>query len=227
MASPTHTHTLDLHYFDFPGRAACIRLALKLAGLEFTDTRVARDDFVARKTSGFYRFGQMPVLFVGDEKTQLNQTSSILRYVAKQAPASGLYPTDDLSAAMVDSCLSQSMDMLFGVSASMYPTRFGVAAYSDDEEAAHSRKQTRLRLSAEILPTHLAFFEKIASENADGPWLVGSTPTIADCFLYTQLKWLSSGMVDDIDTSIITSQVALSEMMAAFAALPAVAAHYA
>ena len=53
--------THKLLYFDFPGKAEAIRLALTHAGVAFEDHRFAdRAEFQALKASGRLQFGQVP-----------------------------------------------------------------------------------------------------------------------------------------------------------------------
>ena len=106
---------LKLVYFDGPGKAEGTRLACAVAGLELEDYRFAsREEFMAMKTSGELRYGQVPCLFVDGE--QVNQSSCILRTVGRLG---GLYPEDDLvAAALVDSLMDQEIDMTMGISCS-------------------------------------------------------------------------------------------------------------
>ena len=98
--------THKLLYFDFPGKAEAIRLALTHAGVVFEDHRFAdRAEFQALKASGRLQFGQVPALEVTTaegETTVLTQSAAILRYVAKLNAATNLYPADPLLAARVD-----------------------------------------------------------------------------------------------------------------------------
>eukprot|EP01043_Picozoa_sp_COSAG02_P058986 COSAG02_NODE_7436_length_3014_cov_2.413722_1_plen_142_part_00 len=68
------------------------------------------------KATGALPFGQMPVLRVGGaDGVLLGQSTAICRYVAKLAdPALELYPSDPVSAALVDGILMQDDDMRTG-----------------------------------------------------------------------------------------------------------------
>ena len=60
--------TVELIYFDLQGRATQIRIMLKIAGIEFTDTRLSKEEFADKKA--FYEesaLGQLPVLKVNDK----------------------------------------------------------------------------------------------------------------------------------------------------------------
>lgn len=58
--------TLVLTYFDLHGRAEPTRLALWIAGLNFEDKRLSREEFRAIKPD--FPFGTVPVLEVGRRK---------------------------------------------------------------------------------------------------------------------------------------------------------------
>ena len=63
--------THKLLYFDFPGKAEAIRLALTHAGVAFEDHRFAdRAEFQALKASGRLQFGQVPALEVTTAATR-------------------------------------------------------------------------------------------------------------------------------------------------------------
>ena len=99
---------LKLVYFDGPGKAEGTRLACAVAGLELEDYRFAsREEFMAMKTSGELRYGQVPCLFVDGE--QVNQSSCILRTVGRLG---GLYPEDDLVAAGERSLMSEMVSLV-------------------------------------------------------------------------------------------------------------------
>jgi hypothetical protein len=52
-----------------------------------------------------------------DDKYKIAQSASIIRYVGK---LTGLYPTELISAALVDSIIDQVIDMFMGLSVSRY-----------------------------------------------------------------------------------------------------------
>jgi glutathione S-transferase len=76
---------LKLVYFDFPGKAAGLRLAAAYGGLEFEDFRFKeRAELTAMKESGELPYGQVPALFVDGQI--LGQSSAIMRYIGKVGP---------------------------------------------------------------------------------------------------------------------------------------------
>ena len=56
---------VELIYFDVQGRASQTRIMLKIAGIEFTDTRLTKAEFAERKPSlEECALGQIPILKV-------------------------------------------------------------------------------------------------------------------------------------------------------------------
>ena len=55
---------LRLTYFDAPGRAEPVRIALFLAGVAFEDRRLNYPSFAALKEQGAFPLGSVPVLEV-------------------------------------------------------------------------------------------------------------------------------------------------------------------
>eukprot|EP01046_Picozoa_sp_COSAG06_P062607 COSAG06_NODE_14195_length_1180_cov_1.427382_2_plen_186_part_00 len=152
--------TLKLMYFNFPGKAGAIRMALNYCGLEFEDYRFKddRSDFTEMKTDGTSPFGQAPMLQVGGAKPALAQSVAILRYVAKLAPASELYPADPLVAHAVDALCDQEKDFWTGQAVSKYTARFGFGALNEEANAP-LLEQIRQTVTDEIKPRHLANVE--------------------------------------------------------------------
>lgn len=94
-------------------------MCLTYAGIPFEDIRSNHPkwpEFAAMKAAGELPFGQMPVLRVGGPGGMLlGQSTAICRFVAKLAdPALELYPSDPVSAAVVDGILMQDDDMRTG-----------------------------------------------------------------------------------------------------------------
>ena len=55
---------LTLTYFDGPGRAEPVRVALRLGGVPFVDHRLAFPQFAEAKAAGAFPLGSVPVLEV-------------------------------------------------------------------------------------------------------------------------------------------------------------------
>lgn len=117
---------LKLVYFDLAGKAEAIRLAFKLANVEFEDVRLSFEDFGKYKAGEVLEkypftklplpFGQLPVLIIDDEEI-IGQSSAIIRYVGK---ITGHYPTCPIKAAKIDSFLDHENDIFAPLSVSRY-----------------------------------------------------------------------------------------------------------
>jgi glutathione S-transferase len=99
--------TIRLTYFDGPGRAEPIRVALRLGGLPFEDHRLTFPEFMAAKSRGDFPLGSVPVLEV--DGVPIAQTAAILRYVARVGDRT-LYPEDPWAALVVDTALDTLND---------------------------------------------------------------------------------------------------------------------
>ena len=74
-----------LLYFNLQGRAQAIRYMLKHKGVEFEDERLTKEQWSALKEEGKYggESAQLPIWEV-DENTHMNQSMSILKYLAHE-----------------------------------------------------------------------------------------------------------------------------------------------
>src|SRR5258706_13237528 len=92
--------------FDTPtSRGEECRLALQLAGVPFTDERLNRADFDARKKS--LPFGSLPVLTV-EGHPPLAQSNTILRLLGREH---GLHPAEPWAAAREEAIMESVEDM--------------------------------------------------------------------------------------------------------------------
>ena len=94
-------------YFGVNGRAEATRIALAHAKADWTDERLAGEQFGPRKAAGEFPNGQLPVLVHNGK--YLNESLAMLRYVGKQF---GSYPTDHLEAWYVDSLTDYVNDFI-------------------------------------------------------------------------------------------------------------------
>lgn len=122
---------MKLTYFTARGRAEAIRIAAAYGGLPLEDKRYAGAELMRLRASGEIKppFHTFPFLELEDG-TLLAQSASILRYVAKKA---GVYPADEVKAALADSVVDQCADI-----ASAFYNIFYNAAYSSEEKAKHA-----------------------------------------------------------------------------------------
>lgn len=93
----------------------------------------------------------------------------------------------------------------------------------NDEHVATVRKS----LNDEILPTHLANFEKILETSPSGWVAGGEKPSIADFILVPRLLWLVEPDVNHgISETLLEGYPRIMNLISQLLALPAVAAYY-
>jgi len=97
------TMPLQLHYFQIRGRAELARLILHQAGVEYEEVYIS--DWPTRKASGFYPFGQLPVLV--EDGTVIAQSFAIARHLAR---VNGLAGKNETEATFADVYSEQLLD---------------------------------------------------------------------------------------------------------------------
>lgn len=210
---PKAPPALKILYWDIDGRAAPLRLACVLGGLEFENAFASREEFMAMKQSGELKFGQFPVLYVNGE--QFAQSTAQLRYLGK---LSGLYPANPLESLKVDELLDFFADIQAPLSLSIHPTNVGFEGFSSDDK----KLEMRARIASDILPPKLSKLNSILEANGTG-FFVGDKPTIADCVFRPLIGWLSKGVLDVIPSDILEPYPQFQALIEAFDTIPAVA----
>jgi glutathione S-transferase len=174
---------LILTYFDFDGsRGETARLVMHVGGVAFEDRRIARQDWAALRDT--MPFQQLPVLEV-DGKV-IAQSNTINRYLGKLA---GLYPKDDWQAALVDEVMDAVEDIT---------TRIGNTIRLEGE----AKKSAREALAAGPIPRFLEQLEARLKAGG-GEWFVDKRMTVADLKCYILVRWLKSGVIDDVPADIV------------------------
>jgi glutathione S-transferase len=179
---------LQLTYFDSPGRAEPVRIALRMAGVPFEDHRLKFPEFAALKAAGGLPLGSVPVLTVDGQK--ITQTAAMLRYAARIGHAD-LVPSDPWLALIVDSALDTFNDTL---SHALLPSLF-----ERDPEKKLAMRQT---FAAGPLKLAYTYVEGLIALH-EGPFLVGAQLTIADLVLAMQVAQIRGGHLDGIDASVL------------------------
>lgn len=174
-----------LTYFDAPvSRGEECRLALHIAGVDFEDHRVKREDWSKLKSTT--PFGSMPVLEMPGHPP-LAQANAILGLVGRQH---GLHPMDPFEAARHEAVMNHVEDLRSNVS----PT----IRIADEAE----KKKAREALVASYLPTWGANAEK---QIGDGPFFAGVKLQVVDIKLYMAVRWFIGGSVDHIPATIFAA----------------------
>jgi len=196
-----------LTYFDAAmSRGEEVRLALRIAGVDFDDNRIKRDDWPAMKETTPY--GQLPLLEI-DGHAPLAQTNAILVLIGRRH---GVHPADDFEAARHEGMMQHVEDLRAAVS----PTIRMV-----DPE----RKAAREALVAGTLPAWGRFAER--NITGAGPFFAGDKANVVDVKLHMAVRWFLGGNVDYIPATIFSGFPRLMAVHDAVREHPAVKAWYA
>jgi prostaglandin-H2 D-isomerase / glutathione transferase len=171
-----------LTYFDAPvSRGEECRLALHIAGVDFDDVRIKREDWAALKPTT--PFGSVPVLELPG-RPALAQSNAILVLIGRQH---GLHPEDAFEAARHEAVMCFVEELRAKVS----PT----IRIADEAE----KKKAREELALSYLPT---WGEKAERQIGDGPFFGGAKLHVVDLKLYMTVRWFAGGKVDHIPATI-------------------------
>ena len=201
---------IRLTYFDSPGRAEPLRVALSLAKIPFEDRRLKFPEFMALKQQGAFPLGSVPVLEV--DGRAIVQTAAMLRYVAHLA-GGGLYPADAREALIVDSIVDTLNDTM---SHALLPSLF--------ERDMEKKLEMRRALLAGPLTLSLRYLEGLVAESP-GPFVTGATLTIADILLGITVQQYRSGTLDGLGPEVLEAYPRLRALGDAYAAHPGVVAY--
>jgi glutathione S-transferase len=196
-----------LTYFDAPiSRGEECRLALHVAGVDFEDHRIKREEWNALKPNTPY--GGLPLFEVPGHPV-LAQSNAILVLIGRRH---GLHPKDDFEAARHEGMM-EHVEVLRGV---VTPT---MRMTNADE-----KKKAREDLAANYIPGWAANAEKQIGE---GPFFGGSTLNVVDFKLLMAVRWFRSGSLDHIPTTVLAGYPKLNRLADAVEAHPAVKVWYA
>ncbi|XP_038068552.1 hematopoietic prostaglandin D synthase-like [Patiria miniata] len=153
-----------IHYFKFNARAESLRLAFKLAGVDYEELTIGIPEWPKVKPK--YPTQQLPALEV-DGKL-IGQTKACLRYLAKEF---GLYGKTSLEAAYID----QAMDMVEDI----WPEFENIFRGPFASQAV--RTETFLK---ERVPPVYDALERLLDMEQAGDFFVGNSITAADIFFF-------------------------------------------
>jgi prostaglandin-H2 D-isomerase / glutathione transferase len=172
-----------LIYFDFAGsRGEECRIALHLAGIDFEDVRVQSKDWPALKDST--PFGALPVLEIPG-KVPLAESNAILVFIGRQQR---LHPVDNFEAARHEALMCAVEDLRHRIAPTLRIT--------DPEQ----KREAREALAGNELKS---WGSQVERQLRDGPFVAGATLQVADLKLYMMVRWLTSGTLDHVPTSVL------------------------
>lgn len=155
---------IKLTYFNFTGRAECIRLVLIYGGKEFDDCRIPREKWPEIKPTS--PFGQVP--FVEIDGKAYGQSMAIAKYFAREC---GLYGETNLDGLRIDQMCMLTDDFIQKV----------VEIFRESDVA--KKAEIEKKVKEEHAPTFLAFLEKLCQESS-GAFFLGDCVTLADIVIY-------------------------------------------
>jgi prostaglandin-H2 D-isomerase / glutathione transferase len=172
-----------LTYFDFPAsRGEECRLALHVAGVDFTDNRLGREAWTELKPNT--PFGSLPILEI-EGQPPLAQSNAILGLIGRRH---GLHPEDLFEAARHEALMCHVEDLRAHVSP--------VLRITDPAEKTTAREA----LASGYLQSWGGYTEK--QLRSDGPFVAGSKLNVADLKLYLAVRWFASGGVDHVPATV-------------------------
>ena len=193
-----------LIYFDFAGsRGEECRIALHLAGIDFEDVRVKSSDWPAMKAD--MPFGAMPVLEVPG-KLPLAHSNAILVFIGRQH---GLHPADAFEAARHEALMCAVEELRYTITPTLRITE------------PEQKRQAREALADNELRTWGGYIER---QLGDGPFIAGAVLQVADIKLYMAVRWLITGTVDHVPTTVFDEYPKLLRLYHAVSEHPGVKA---
>ncbi|CAF0924175.1 unnamed protein product [Adineta ricciae] len=165
---------LKLYYFNLAARGELTRLILAAAGRSYDDIRYSFEQWPEYKPKMI--LGQCPVLELADG-TQIPQSLSIARYVAREANMAG---ADNLESAKVDAVVETQRD----INEIFYSKVF----FEKDETKKAEQLKTFLE---ETLVKHVENLGKLKKAySKDERYFVGNQLSWADLFVYQSIQSL-------------------------------------
>ncbi|MCK6505521.1 glutathione S-transferase family protein [Myxococcota bacterium] len=174
---------LALTYFDSPGRAEPVRLALRMGGLPFEDRRLSFPEFASARARGDFPLGSVPVLEIDGQR--ITQTAAMLRWAARVGDTS-LYPQDPTLALWVDSALDSMNDTF---SHALLPSLF--------ERDPERKLAMRAELVAGPMARVFTYIEGLVARSG-GPFVAGAALSVADLVIALQVDQVRRGGLDGI-----------------------------
>lgn len=238
---------VKLTFFDFPGRAEHIRLALRIGGVPFEDCRIPFDEW-RRSESDRTRFplGTLPTLEVEEtlapspEQSGSGEVGSARKYVCSETLAAlrlagrlaHLYPTDPFDAMRVDDAMETVEEIYSGE----WGLRHTMHVPSEKKEAMRKEFHDKALLFYgarlnDLLGEQPSGYIWGAPAPALGPnGESGSGPTFLPCvaslYVYTLFHHIQCGDVDHVPKDALKQFPHLVALFDRVSALPAVQAYH-
>lgn len=208
-------HNCKLTYFPVSSRGEAVRLALTLAEIPFEDCRISFSEWGPLKPKS--PWGSLPFLELADG-TLIGQSRSITRLVGK---GTGLYPSDEVLAALVDECMDGADDIM------SVTIRTGVglpAAEKIEQRQAACKGPSGVAYVA--CARVEALYERTVQRFASpAPFLTGRL-TIADLYVFSSTGHTVSGFMDGVTPALLEAFPRIQAVRKAVANLPKLVSYY-
>ncbi|AHC99327.1 glutathione S-transferase family protein [Leisingera methylohalidivorans] len=160
--------------------SVAVAIALEEAGMEYEAVKI---DFAAKEQTGpayaqINPKGRVPALAV--EGGILTETGALLEYIADMAPEAGLRPQDPVLQARM-------REVMFYLASTMHVNH----AHMRRGARWASKTSSYKDMQAKVPQTMTASCEYISQAGLRGPFVLGDTVSLADCYLYVICTWLA------------------------------------
>ncbi|NSY38646.1 glutathione S-transferase family protein [Leisingera sp. ANG59] len=188
--------------------SVAIAIALEEAGIEYEAVKI---DFAAKEQTGaayaqINPKGRVPALAV--EGGILTETGALLEYIADMAPEASLRPQDPV-------VLARMREVMFYLASTMH-----VNHAHKLRGARWAKERTSWKDMQKMVPqTMAASCEYISQFGLRGPFVLGDTVSLADCYLYVVCTWLEGDGVNVADFSKIQNFMTAMEQRASVRAV--------
>src|SRR5919112_2317364 len=169
-----------------------VRVFVRAAGLPYEEENVwgttQSEEYLAKFPSGL----TPSIELEGLPKGALWESCAVMMYLASREGRSDLYPTDLERRAMVDSANFYTMSMLYPLVARATYPRLSFAGYPGEvatSEASEEDKETARKAAEAAIPRILEVYKDFFL--ADGDFIGGDSPSIADIRLACTLEFLA------------------------------------
>eukprot|EP00039_Didymoeca_costata_P015182 m.254190 g.254190 ORF g.254190 m.254190 type:complete len:224 (+) comp16168_c0_seq6:102-773(+) len=200
---------VKITYFPLSGRAESLRLALTIAGINFSEESVTFPEWGAKKETT--PWGSLPTIDLSNG-TRLSQQRAILRFIGKHT---GIYPEDPVLAARCDELMDAMEDMQSKTNDA------GRGLPKEEKEAARKETATTGALSF--------MFKKLDAyigEHGSNGHTVGDKLTVSDILLFCLTGIIISGFFDGIPSDTLVPFPNIQKVRKTVGTIPEVMAYY-
>tara|TARA_B100000029_G_scaffold217633_1_gene215427 strand:+ start:142 stop:774 length:633 start_codon:yes stop_codon:yes gene_type:complete len=180
---------IKLIYFEFNfWRIDISKLSLSYSEIPYKLEKLPRNEFFKKKKSGFFPFGQLPVMII--DKKMYGQTLAIAKFCASK---SGLYGKNDKESLVIDQVLNWANDINTIIAPSI----------------REKNREKQLKLRKNFVDNHLMiwfnFLEKLFLKTSKNKKFFTDRFSLADITAWRVIHWFISGKLELIDPKFIMS----------------------